>query len=81
MNIANFVSHKRCLSIFRFLWGVGTHPERDDIVKVRNLTQYETSGCTPANLQHNMTYYSTVVAYNHALNSKATNGSSDGGKP
>ena len=64
----------------RFLWGVGTKAGSDDVVKFRNLTQYDKSGCAPAALDHNRTYYSTVFAYNNALNSKATNGSSDGGR-
>ncbi|WAR20843.1 hypothetical protein MAR_014817 [Mya arenaria] len=64
--------------IDRFLWGVGTSPQKDDIVAFHNLTRYDKSSCSPASLQHNDIYYSTVLAYNNALNSKASNSSSDG---
>ncbi|WAR20850.1 CRB-like protein [Mya arenaria] len=64
--------------IDRFLWGVGTSPQKDDIVAFHNLTRYDKSSCSPANLQHKHIYYSTVLAYNNALNSKASNSSSDG---
>ena len=68
------------IGTFRYLWGVGTRPGVDDIVKFKNLTQYDKSDCAAATLVHNKTYYSTVFAYNNALNSKAANASSDGGK-
>ncbi|WAQ98196.1 hypothetical protein MAR_022569, partial [Mya arenaria] len=64
--------------IDRFVWGVGTSPQKDDIVMFHNLTRYDKSSCYLVNLQHNHTYYSTVLAYNNALNSKASNSSSDG---
>ncbi|KAH3708795.1 hypothetical protein DPMN_068254 [Dreissena polymorpha] len=64
---------------FRFLWGVGTAPQLDDIVQFHNLTRYEKSSCVPATLKHNSTYFSTVLAFNSALNSKPCNSSSDGG--
>ena len=64
----------------RFIWGVGTSPGIDDIVQFKNLTQYDKSSCSPAIMEHNQTYYSTVFAYNNALNSKVTNASSDGGE-
>ena len=63
----------------RYLWGVGTLPGKDDIVTYHNLTRYDKSSCLPTVLHHNTTYYSTVIAYNNALNSKPTNSSSDGG--
>ncbi|XP_053407458.1 uncharacterized protein LOC123547213 isoform X2 [Mercenaria mercenaria] len=62
----------------RFLWGVGTKAGEDNVVKFHNLTRYEKSSCAPATLAHNRMYYSTVFAYNNALNSKSTNSSSDG---
>ena len=58
---------------------MGTKPGLQDVLTLRNLTQYEKSACAAAVLEHNKTYYSTVFAYNNALNSKSTNGSSDGG--
>ncbi|XP_052219885.1 uncharacterized protein LOC127837088 [Dreissena polymorpha] len=64
--------------IDRFLWGVGTAPQLDDIVKFHNLTRHEKSSCVPATLKHNSTYFSTVLAFNSALNSKPCNSSSDG---
>jgi len=62
-----------------FLWGVGTFPGKVDVIPYQNLTRYDKSACVPTTLHHNTTYYSTVVAYNNALNSKPTNSSSDGG--
>ncbi|WAR20773.1 DNER-like protein [Mya arenaria] len=64
--------------IDKFLWGVGTSQQMDDIVAFHNLTRYDKSSCSPANLQHKHIYYSTVLAYNNALNSKTSNSSSDG---
>ena len=43
------------------------------------LTHYDKSDCAATTLEHNMTYYSTVLAYNNALNAKTANASSDGG--
>ena len=65
---------------FSFMWGIGTQPDKDDIVGFKTMTRYEKSGCTAAALEHNNTYYSTVIAYNNALNSKPAQASSDGGK-
>ncbi|XP_033731540.1 uncharacterized protein LOC117321183 [Pecten maximus] len=65
--------------ISKFKWGVGTTDGRDDIVSFRNLTHHEKHVCsTGLNLQHNMTYISTVFAYNSALNQKFVNASSNG---
>ncbi|XP_045189288.2 uncharacterized protein LOC123546793 [Mercenaria mercenaria] len=64
--------------IDRFLWGAGTAPGKDDVVNFHNLTRYDKSGCSSVKLQHNHSYFSTVFAYNNALNSKAANATSDG---
>ena len=50
------------------------------MVHYKTLSRYDKSACTDAALKHNKTYYSTVFAYNNALNSKPTNSTSDGGK-
>ncbi|XP_061177745.1 uncharacterized protein LOC133186528 [Saccostrea echinata] len=64
--------------IKEFIWGVGSAPELDDIVPFRNFSHHTKMGCAEAILKHNKTYYSTVIAFNDALNSKKSNGSSDG---
>ncbi|XP_069118473.1 uncharacterized protein [Argopecten irradians] len=65
--------------IAKFKWGVGTKGGRDDIVQFRNLTHHEKHVCsTGLSLEHNMTYFSTVFAYNSALNQKVVNGFSNG---
>lgn len=61
------------------MWGVGTHPQKDDIVPFKNMSKFVRHSCIPANLRHNVTYFSTVVAINDALNTKRSNSSSDGG--
>jgi len=76
---ANHLIEKYVL-LYSFLWGVGTDPGKDDIVKYHNMTRYDKSACASVTLRHNTIYYSTVVAYNNALNSKPANSSSDGGK-
>ncbi|XP_069118468.1 uncharacterized protein [Argopecten irradians] len=65
--------------IAKFKWGLGTRGGRDDIVQFRNLTHHEKHICsTGLSLEHNRTYFSTVFAYNSALNQKTVNGSSNG---
>lgn len=64
----------------RYVWGVGTLPGKDDILAFHNLTRTEKSSCSSVTLKHNSTYYSTTLSYNNALNSKASNSSSNGGK-
>ncbi|KAJ8312545.1 hypothetical protein KUTeg_009918 [Tegillarca granosa] len=61
-----------------FIWGVGTEPQLDDIVRFHNLTHHHKHSCADVTLKHNTSYYSTVAAFNTALNSKQSNGSSDG---
>ncbi|XP_060074374.1 uncharacterized protein LOC132554093 [Ylistrum balloti] len=62
-----------------YIWGVGTAKGADDIVKFHNLTHHFKRSCAgDLALKHNTTYYSTVNAYNAALNSKSSNGTSDG---
>ncbi|OWF48074.1 Delta-like protein 1 [Mizuhopecten yessoensis] len=62
-----------------YLWGVGTTPGVDDVVKYHNLTHHYKRSCVgDLTLLHNTTYYSTVKAYNAALNSKGSSGTSDG---
>lgn len=62
------------------MWGVGSGPQLDDISQFKNVSHHTKIGCTDVILKHNTTYYSTVIAFNDALNSKHSNGSSDGGK-
>ncbi|KAL4222206.1 hypothetical protein ACF0H5_018244 [Mactra antiquata] len=65
--------------IDRYVWGVGTSVGSENVVKFHNLTRYDKSSCAQALLSHNTMYYSTVFAYNNALNSKSANNTSDGG--
>ena len=67
-------------SDFSFLWGVGLTPGKDDVVEFRNLTKFDKESCVDVQLRHNVTYFSTVIAFNMALNQKAVNASSNGGK-
>ena len=67
-------------SDFSFLWGVGLAPGKDDVVEFRNLTKFDKESCVDVQLRHNVTYFSTVIAFNMALNQKAVNASSNGGK-
>nr|KAG5694401.1 hypothetical protein BaRGS_002255 [Batillaria attramentaria] len=57
----------------------GRSPGKDDVVKFRALTSYDKQSCAHVQLQHNVTYFSTVIAYNRALNQESANASSDGG--
>ncbi|XP_033747032.1 uncharacterized protein LOC117332256 [Pecten maximus] len=62
-----------------YIWGVGTTQGADDVVKFHNLTHHYKRSCAgDLDLKHNTTYYSTVNAYNAALNSKSSSGTSDG---
>ena len=58
---------------------MGSKPESDDIVQYQNYSHYTKEDCAPVHLEHNKTYYSTVIAFNDALNSRKSNGSSNGG--
>lgn len=59
-------------------WGVGLTPGKDDVVRFRTLSSYDKQSCVHVQLEHNVTYFSTVVANNKALNQKSANASSDG---
>ncbi|XP_076452271.1 uncharacterized protein LOC143287914 [Babylonia areolata] len=59
-------------------WGVGLSPGQDDVVQFHTLSGYDKQACVQVTLQHNVTYFSTVVANNKALNRKSANASSDG---
>ncbi|XP_069134862.1 uncharacterized protein [Argopecten irradians] len=62
-----------------FIWGVGTSPGKDNIVTFHNLTHHFKRSCVEdLALIHNTTYYSTVKAYNAAINSKGNSTTSDG---
>ncbi|KAL3857351.1 hypothetical protein ACJMK2_012027 [Sinanodonta woodiana] len=64
--------------INQFIWGVGTAPGKDNIIPYRNLSSTTKRSCHAAELKHNVTYYSTIIAYNDALNAKMCNSSSNG---
>ena len=59
-------------------WGVGLTPGKDDVVRFHTLSSYDKQSCVHVQLEHNVTYFSTVVANNKALNQKSANASSDG---
>ena len=61
-----------------YFWGVGLTPGKDDVVPFHKLDSYTKQSCVNVTLQHNVTYFSTVVADNKALNTKSANASSDG---
>ncbi|XP_052073991.1 uncharacterized protein LOC127711867 [Mytilus californianus] len=66
--------------LIEYRWGVGTTVGRDDIVPFKNKTfsRDVKDSCADVQLQHNMTYYSTVIAKNSALNPKTVKGYSNG---
>ncbi|KAL8573311.1 hypothetical protein ACOMHN_032773 [Nucella lapillus] len=61
-----------------FHWGVGSSPGKDDVVPFHSLSADTKQACRQAPLRHNVTYFSTIVADNKALNTKSANASSDG---
>ncbi|KAK7498950.1 hypothetical protein BaRGS_00009759 [Batillaria attramentaria] len=62
-----------------FLWGVGSAPGKDDIVTFQRKSSHARNACASGlQLEHNATYYSTIVIFNKALNQKSSNASSDG---
>ncbi|XP_067664253.1 uncharacterized protein [Haliotis asinina] len=61
-----------------YMWGVGTKPGRDDIVKFRDEDRIIHDDCATVSLSHNTTYYSTIVAFNGALNMMRVNTTSNG---
>nr|KAG5706426.1 hypothetical protein BaRGS_032819 [Batillaria attramentaria] len=62
----------------KFHWGVGLTPGDDDVVPFHILSAYDKQSCIEVELQHAFTYFSTVVAFNKALNQKSTNTTSNG---
>ncbi|XP_067685182.1 uncharacterized protein [Haliotis asinina] len=64
--------------IKRYLWGVGTKPGSDDIVKFKTEDRSVHKDCSSVLLTHKTTYYSTVIAFNGALNMKRVNFTSNG---
>lgn len=65
----------------RFRWGIGTAPGGENIMAFRNFSHNTRHVCAKLSLQHNTKYYSTVIVFNGALNSKDSNSTSNGGKP
>ncbi|XP_046568758.1 uncharacterized protein LOC124277142 [Haliotis rubra] len=61
-----------------YLWGVGTTAGADDILPFTNFTHQVKSWCNVTTLHHNTTYYSTVVAFNGAINQKEIQATSNG---
>ncbi|XP_063447918.1 uncharacterized protein LOC134727466 [Mytilus trossulus] len=63
-----------------YRWGVGTEAGRDDIFpfKSKTFSRDVKDSCADIQLQHNQTYYSTVIAKNSALNPKTVQGYSNG---
>ncbi|KAK3092476.1 hypothetical protein FSP39_003379 [Pinctada imbricata] len=64
--------------ILRFRWGVGTKPGIDDVMPFHRYNHNIRHACFNVLLAHNTTYFSTVIAFNGALNTKHSNSSSDG---
>ncbi|KAI8485273.1 hypothetical protein Bbelb_370200 [Branchiostoma belcheri] len=63
-----------------YLWGVGTATDIDDIVQFHELPHTQHAACSELNqtLQHGVTYYSTLVAFNLGHAMKNVSVSSDG---
>ena len=60
---------------------MGSTPGRDDVVPFQSLPNSLRHLCVSGLwLQHNTSYFSTVVAYNKALNQKSVNATSTGGQ-
>ena len=60
---------------------MGLSPGQDDVVAFHKLSSYDRHSCASGlSLEHNVTYFSTLVAYNKALNQKAVNASTNGGE-
>ena len=70
------------ITLFRYKWGVGLSTGVDNIVPFRNKTFSRDikESCAELQLQHNTTYYSTIIAKNSALNPRTVKGYSNGGK-
>ncbi|XP_013394005.1 uncharacterized protein LOC106161555, partial [Lingula anatina] len=64
--------------IDRYSVQVGGSPGSDDVVKPFDISHSIKESCMAANLTHNTTYYATVTAFNHGLNPKSVNRTSDG---
>lgn len=64
---------------FSYLWGVGTTAGADDLLSFTNFTHHVKAACEVTTLHHNTTYYSTVVAFNGAINQKEIQATSNGG--
>lgn len=65
--------------LYRFQWGIGTTLGKDNVMAFRNLSHNTRYACADIALRHNTTYYSTVIVFNAALNSKSANSTSNGG--
>ncbi|XP_046375524.2 uncharacterized protein LOC124148470 [Haliotis rufescens] len=61
-----------------YLWGVGTTAGADDLLPFTNFTHHVKAACNVTTLHHNTTYYSTVVAFNGAINQKEIQATSNG---
>lgn len=74
---------KRSIYIFKyfsFRWGIGTKPGLDNVMTFRNFPHTTIHSCAEITLKHNTKYYSTLIVFNAALNSKDSNSSSNGGE-
>ncbi|XP_078585864.1 uncharacterized protein LOC144867675 [Branchiostoma floridae x Branchiostoma japonicum] len=63
-----------------YMWGVGTAVDVDDIVQYQEIPHTQHAACAELNdtLQHGITYYSTLVAFNLGHATKNVSASSDG---
>ncbi|KAK7113965.1 hypothetical protein V1264_000110 [Littorina saxatilis] len=65
--------------IQKYVWGVGSTAGQDDVIAFRELSAHDHHACaSELVLTHNATYFSTIIAFNKALNQKIVNASSDG---
>lgn len=59
-------------------WGIGTDPGADNVMVFRTFSHNTISACVSTVLKHNTKYYSTLIVFNAALNSKHSKSSSNG---
>lgn len=75
----NTKNENKAIFFNSYKWGVGRSSGKDDVVNFQQYN-YTKESCTDVKLSHNTTYYSTVIAYNKALNEKSVNVTSTGGR-
>ena len=63
---------------YRYYWSVGSSPEEANVVGNIVYDHWHRKGCYNVGLNHSEKYYSTILAFNSALNALSVVRSSDG---